>query len=232
MTAAVAFLVLLAALAAWWLSGQRLMSRPWLAAGVVEDTGGLSHMPAAKVGLGVFLAVIGALFSLFLSAYTMRMQLADWSALPVPRILWVTTLLILLASAALVWAVRSARRGEKERALDGLLAATGLGSAFLGGQLIAWDELAGSGYRLADNAANSFFYVLTGLHGAHILGGLVAVVAVTVKLWRSPEAAAARLPVELCALYWHFLALVWLVLFAVITGWAGDFLAVCRQLLS
>lgn len=232
MTAAVAFLVLLAGLAGWWLSGQRLMSRPWLAAGVVEETGSLARRPAAKVGLGVFLAVVGILFSLALSAYAMRMQLADWSAPPLPTILWANTLLILLASGGLVWAGRCVQHRQKERALDGLLAAFGLGAAFLGGQLIAWDELAASGYRLADNAANSFFYMLTGLHGVHILGGLVALVAVTARLWHSADATAMRLPVELCGLYWHFLALVWLVLFAVIAGWAGDVLAVCRQLLS
>ncbi len=86
MSAIVIFLALIAAVAGWWLSRQRLMSKPWLEAGPMTafpDTEA-SLMHPAKLGLGVFLAVIGALFALLISAYFMRMVYVDWRPAPVP----------------------------------------------------------------------------------------------------------------------------------------------------
>ena len=78
-------LVPIGAIIAWWLSQQRLMAKPWLEVGAIDDdfpgTGALS-LPAATVGLGVFLAVVSSLFALFISAYFMRMQVADWAQMP------------------------------------------------------------------------------------------------------------------------------------------------------
>ena len=84
---------------------------------------------------------------------------------------------------------------------------------FIAGQLIAWQQLVGSGYFLAANPANAFFYVLTALHGVHLLGGLVAWGRTAQKVWRGSDMQAVRLSVELCAIYWHFLLILWLVLF-------------------
>ena len=86
---------------------------------------------------------------------------------------------------------------------------------------------------LAANPANSFFYLITGLHGLHIVGGLVALGRTTDRAW-TPRSRTERLrlSVELCAMYWHFLLFVWLVLFVLLTGWAGDFIDICRQLLT
>ena len=86
------FLAAVAAIIIWWLSGQRLTSKPWLETGSVQlpahdDTGRqLSPVPAVKLGLFVFLGVVGALFSLAVSAYFMRMASADWWGMPVPRL--------------------------------------------------------------------------------------------------------------------------------------------------
>jgi len=104
----------LAVIAVWWLSTQRLTSKPWLeqgAAGEFPGTG-VSSAPMAKVGLGVFLAAIGSLFALFMSAYFMRMQLADWRPVPKPTLLWVNTGVLMLSSAALQWARARADRDD------------------------------------------------------------------------------------------------------------------------
>jgi cytochrome c oxidase subunit 3 len=113
-----------------------------------------------------------------------------------------------------------------------LLAAGISALAFLSGQLLAWRQLTGEGYLLAANPANSFFYVLTGVHGLHLLGGLVALGRTTEKAWRETITERLRLSVELCATYWHFLLIVWLVFLSILTGWAGEFLDICRQLLT
>jgi len=226
------FLSILAVIAAWWLSRQGLASKPWLEQGTTGTLPEANTTPSSKVGLGVFLAVAGSLFALFISAYAMRMQLPDWRTLPVPGILWLNTAMLLLSSLALHGARNAARRGEMPALRIGLLAAGISALAFLSGQLLAWRQLTGEGYLLASNPANAFFYVLTGVHGLHLLGGLVALGRTIAKTWRETATEPLRLSVELCATYWHFLFLVWLVFLSVLTGWAGEFIDICRQVLT
>ena len=234
MTIVIVFLAVVCAIAAWWLSSQRLASKPWLEQGVIGDTTGTddSSPLAAKIGLGLFLVVAGSLFTLFISAYSMRLQMTDWWPLPVPALLWFNTGLLIISSIALEWAKASARRADMEHVRAGLLAGGGFAVVFLVGQLLAWRQLIAEGYFLASNPANSFFYLITGLHGLHVLGGLMALARTIVQARRTTDTGKVCLGAELCAIYWHFLLFVWLVLFALLTGWAGDVLAICRQVLT
>jgi cytochrome c oxidase subunit 3 len=229
------FLTVVMGIVAWWLWQQGLSSKPWLeegAGGEVHEAN--SHVPPAKIGLGVFLAVAAALFALLLSAYLMRSPMGDWLAVPAPKVLWLNTGLLILSSVALHWAQVSARQ-RRLTGVKGGLAAGGITSvAFLVGQLWAWQLLIADGYFLQSNPANAFFYLMTALHGLHVLGGLVALERTAARVWGDDriEWPALTLSVELCAMYWHFLLLVWLVLFALLMGWGGDFIAICRQVLS
>lgn len=231
------FLAVLGVIIAWWLSQQRLMSKPWLEAGPIGDVPGTgaSPFPAAKIGLGVFIAVAGALFALFVSAYAMRMQLGDWRPLPAPALLWLNTLVLVLSSVALQWAQAAARRGRMEGVKAGLLAAGATSLVFLVGQTLAWIQLTGEGYVLSSNPANAFFYVLTAAHALHVFGGLVALGRTADTVWRGARMDQVRLRVELCAIYWHFLLFVWLVLFGLLLIEPGDafsdFLARCAPLI-
>jgi cytochrome c oxidase subunit 3 len=225
MNLAMLFFAVLAVIAAWWLSQQRIAAKPWLETGAAADTGA-SPLPPAKIGLGVFLAVAGTLFALFFSAYFMRMSLpqlnaSGWQTLDPPKLLWLNTAFLALSSAALQWAHIGAYRRQIERMRRGLLLAGGLAFAFLAGQLIAWRELSAAGYYLTASPAAAFFYLITGVHGLHLLGGLVALGATSDRAWRSAAAADAGLSVELCAIYWHFLLLVWLVFFVLLLVTAG-----------
>ncbi len=228
------FLSILAVIAAWWLSRQGLASKPWLEQGADQALQEAQAQPTspAKIGLGFFLAVVGSFFALFISAYSMRMQLPDWRTLPVPTILWLNTAVLALSSLALHSAKAAARSGELTNLRMSLVAAGISALAFLSGQLLAWQQLTAEGYGLTANPANAFFYVLTGAHGLHLLGGLIALGRTMEKAWREPAAARLSLSVELCATYWHFLLLIWLVFLTILTGWAGDFIDICRQLLT
>ncbi|KAB1083476.1 cytochrome-c oxidase [Neorhizobium galegae] len=231
------FLAAIAAIIIWWLSGQRLTSKPWLETGSVQlpDHIGAERLqpPAVKIGLFVFLGVVGAVFSLAVSAYFMRMASADWWGIPVPRLLWVNTAALALSSAALQWARREAGHGRMESLRPALTAAFALALFFLVGQVQAWRELVSAGYVLADNPANSFFYMLTGLHGLHILGGLAVLAHTTVRAFSTDVAPERlRLSVDLSAIYSHFMLAVWLLLFALFAGWANDFVDLCRTLLT
>jgi cytochrome c oxidase subunit III len=216
---AILFFGSVALIAAWWLTQQRIATKPWLEEGPSADlrTISVSPLPAAKIGLAVFLAVVGSLFALFILAYSMRMHMSDWRPLPVPTVLWINTGVLVLSSMALYQAQVAATRGEGRRMRAALVAGGGLTLIFLGGQLLTWRQLIEAGYFAASNPANAFFYLLTAAHGLHLLGGMVALGRTTAKTWagdREPE--AARLSVELCAMYWHFLLLVWLVLFGLL----------------
>jgi cytochrome c oxidase subunit 3 len=219
---------------AWWLSRQSLTAKPWLevgAVGEVPDTGA-SSLPAATIGLGVFLAVVSSLFALFISAYFMRMQVADWAKMPAPKLLWFNTGVLILSSVALQYAEVAARRGRMDAVRDGLILGGLSALTFLVGQLVAWRQLNAAGYFLAANPANAFFYLLTGAHGLHLLGGLVALGRATDKVWRGFGVNEVRLSVQLCAVYWHFLLALWLVLFTLLTPWVGDFVVICGRLLT
>lgn len=231
MSAIILYMAGLAAIAGWWLSQQRLAAKPWLEEGVIADTRS-EALPPAKVGLGVFLAVAGSLFALLISAYSMRFNMADWRALPVPSLLWFNTGVLVVSSVALQWAYTAARRNDLEGAMAGLLTGAASSVIFLVGQLLVWQQLNATGYFLASNPANAFFYLITAAHGLHLIGGLVALGRTTAKVWRGVEMIRLRLSVELCAIYWHFLLLVWLVLLGLLTGWTDDFVNICRQLLT
>ncbi|MBY3208644.1 cytochrome c oxidase subunit 3 [Rhizobium laguerreae] len=231
------FLAAIAAIIIWWLSGQRLTSKPWLETGSVQlpDHAGAARppVPAVKIGLFVFLGVVGAVFSLAVSAYFMRAASADWWATPVPRLLWVNTAALALSSAALQWATHEARHGRMESLRPALVTGLALAVFFLVGQIQAWRELTAAGYVLADNPSNSFFYMLTGLHGLHILGGLAVLAHTTVRAFSTDVAPERlRLSVDLSAIYSHFMLAVWILLFALFAGWANDFVDLCRTLLS
>ena len=208
----------LAVIAVWWLSRHRLASKPWLeqgAAGEFPGTG-VSAVPVAKIGLGVLLAALGSLFALFISAYLMRMQLADWRPVPKPTLLWINTGVLMLSSAALQWTRTAADRRDLGGVRTGLLAAAAAAFVFLVGQLFAWQQLTSTGYFLTSNPASSFFYLITALHGFHLIGGAVALGGVIVRSWRGFDADRLRLSLDLCSMYWDFLLLMWLVLFGLL----------------
>jgi len=174
---------------------------------------GAFPLPTMKIGVWLFLGVATILFSALVSAYLVRMGLPDWRSLPEPGILWVNTALLVLSSAALQLARLAARRARLRELRQGLLAGGLLSLLFLLGQLVAWRQLQGMGYFAATNPSSSFFYLLTAIHGLHLLGGLIALGQVMRRAWEGACAAGRHLGVELCAIYWHFLLLVWLLLF-------------------
>src|SRR6266581_3947838 len=161
----------------------------------------------------------------------MRMQVADWAQMPAPEVLWFNTGVLILSSVALQYAQVAARRGRMEDVGYNLIAGGLFALTFLVGQLFAWQQLNAAGYFLSANPANAFFYLLTGVHGLHLLGGLAALGRAADKVWRG-ELGQVRLSVQLCAIYWHFLLALWLVLFSLLTPWVGDFAVFCRQLLT
>lgn len=193
---------------------QQLTTKPWLTE--QDAPSGVVSLPPAKVGLVVFLAVVTVLFSLFVTAYFIRMEIDDWRPLPEPSLLWLNTLMLMCGSIAFQIARVAIERELMDRVKIFLLAGGVFTFIFLAGQLWAWQTLSNTGYFLSANPANAFFYLITGLHGLHMLGGLWVWVKTISKVWHGVEPEKLRLSIELCTVYWHYLLLIWLVLFGLL----------------
>jgi cytochrome c oxidase subunit 3 len=211
----------------------QLTEKPWVPthANVVHLHGGKAFsVPTATLGLRVFLAVVTVLFVLLIMAYSSRMAFEDWRPAPQLSLLWMNTAMLVLSSIAMQWAKMAVRRGEVDGVMTGLAAGGVFAVAFLAGQVVAWRQLSMLVAFDITNPAIGFFYMITALHGLHLLGGLVAWSWTAANVWRGVDLALMRLSVELCTFYWHFLLLVWLVLFGLLFSGndnLGVLLAIC-----
>ena len=212
------FLACIMATVIGWLLRQSLNTQPWDANDPAENRPGrgVINTDPAKIGLLTFIAVVTSLFALFLSAYMMRMQLGDWRPVDEPTLLWVNTALLVLASIAFQLTLGAAKRGQALTVKVGLVVGGACTTLFLLGQLLAWQQLYASGFFVDGNPANAFFYLLTALHGLHLLGGMWVWGRTSLRLFSGADAQSVRLSVELCTVYWHYLLLVWIGLFALL----------------
>ena len=218
MTTALVLLSAIMAIVVGWLVRKTLNTAPWLEQRTVDVNGrdGALALLPVQVGLGVFLAVATSLFALLVTAYHMRMMEADWTNIDLPRVLWLNSGVLVLASVAMQWTLIAARHGQIDAVRKGLAASGVFSFAFLAGQVWAWQQLNASGQFTAFNPAYAFFLLLTAMHGIHLLGGLAVWARATVRAVRGADFAKVRLSVELCTVYWHFLLVVWAALFAVL----------------
>lgn len=196
----------------------KITDKPWEHAGEIEGfhdrlENGYS---ANRTGLFLFLAVVSSLFTLFMITYYTRSQFPDWEVLADPRILWVNTAVLVLASVALQMASNAAKQNKTSAMRNSLIAGGVLTLAFIAGQLIAWDQMVKAGYYAADNPANAFFYLFTGLHALHLLGGMWFLVSLGFRMNQTGAGDKVLHSVTLCAIYWHYLLIVWLALFTLL----------------
>lgn len=200
----------------WIFVVRRLMAKSWEGSGTADAVAVVTPI-TARLGLWMFLAVVTSLFGLFISAYSMRMHHGDWTHVHEPDVLWINTVMLILSSVAQQSALMAVKRGQRVAAKLSLIVAGLFALAFLAGQLVAWQQLSASGQFVQGSPATAFFYVLTAVHGLHLLGGLWVWGRTTVRLTaRGAELIDVRLSVELCTVYWHYLLLVWLVLFGLL----------------
>lgn len=160
------------------------------------------------------IALCGSIFAFFTAlviAYIWRSHTRPyWDPIEFPKVLWLSTGLILVSSATFEMARRFYGQGEWRLASRLLLLTAMVGAAFVASQLTAWRKLVEQGAYLMENPHGSFFYLFTGLHAAHLIGGMVALFYVVLGRNRRREL------VDVVAWYWHFLSLLWLALFGVL----------------
>lgn len=212
---------------------RRLQDKPWTQQGVIEGSQDSVTSSAPKVGLWAFLLVVTSVFLVFIGAYYMRMDtghggiaaghMNSWVPLEEPALLWLNTVGLVFASIAIQLAHGFSSSPTGRTRMSRYFNAAGLLTmVFLVGQVFAWRELYASGEYSAASPAFAFFVLLTAVHGLHLVGGLVVWGRAAARMRRGlenaelHEVARLRQSIQLCATYWHYLLLIWLVLFAIL----------------
>ncbi len=172
---------------------------------------------SAQMVLWALLATITMLFAGFTSAYLVRRAGLDWQPILSPNVLWFNTVLLLASSMTLEIAREVMNRRHVAAFRFWHSATTLLGLAFLVGQLVAWQQLAERGIYVPTNPHSSFFYMLTAVHGVHILGGVFGLLYVLHRAWHAPP--GPNYPFRFCATYWHFVSGIWIFLFLLLFVW-------------
>ncbi len=195
-----------------------LSQKPWDPAQAKIDNshnGATLNLSTGKIGLRYLMIVSSIFFCLFIVTYSDRLVYPDWQKMPEPFLLWFNTLILVISSFVFVSVQKGIKNNFFELVKKRLLIIGCLALAFLVGQLLVWLQLINLGYYVFSNPANAYFYVFTALHGLHLLGGLVYWVITIRKVWALNEIiiSEAKHTVDLCAIYWHFLLAVWIVLF-------------------
>ena len=202
---------------------QLLTQKPWEPSQVKIDNehdGTTLALSKAKLGVRTIIAVSTVIFSLMIVGYADRMFVYDWASMPDPWLLWVNTGVLIISSFFFYKTKVAADQKQLEKVKNGLLLIGFLAFTFLVGQLLVWQHLIKLGYYVSSNPANSYFYLFTAVHGLHLMGGLFFWGRTTTKFLKGNyNISKLQQAIELCATYWHFLLLVWLVLFGMMIAW-------------
>jgi cytochrome c oxidase subunit 3 len=179
-----------------------------------------SSRGASFTGLYVLLAVTTMVFAAFTSAMVVRRGISgDWASMHKPGILWVNTAILLASSVALEMGRRALHGHMRDRFNVWWTTGTVLGFLFLGGQALAWRHLQSAGVFLATNPSSAFFYMFTGAHAVHLIGGLAALLYVDIQALRLRLGPAKRTAIDVSTVFWHFLDGLWLYLMLLFYVW-------------
>jgi cytochrome c oxidase subunit 3 len=175
-------------------------------------------MNPKKFSMWLFLLSVVMIFASLTSGYIVRKAEGNWIDFELPPIFWFTTAILLLSSVTHQLAFQNAKR-DNLGAVKGWMVLTALlGLAFLVTQWYSWVYLVNINvYFSGNNVAGSFLYVLTGLHGVHVISAVIFVLVVTIQTIRFKVHSKNILGIELCTTYWHFLDALWIYLFAFLT---------------
>jgi cytochrome c oxidase subunit 3 len=173
-----------------------------------------------QLGLWIFLATVTMLFAAFTSAYLVRQGGDDWSRVALPPVLWVSTTMLAVSSAAVERGSRCGRHGRWTAASAAMAAAVLLGGAFLVAQALAWRSMIAAGVYLPATPHSSFFYMMTGAHAVHVAAALIVLLWGAIVTWNGTgerDVRRWRSTMSTCRTFWHFLLGVWLYLFMLLT---------------
>lgn len=180
---------------------------------IVEEAKKPLSMNPKKFALWLFIVSVCMVFASMTSAYIVRQAEGNWQIFELPPLFWITSGIILLSSFTMHWAYMAAKRDNLEMVKVAMVVTTLMGAGFLVGQVLAWGELVENNVYFVGNPSGSFVYVLSGLHGLHIVGGVVFLMITLVATFRFQVHSKNLSLIEMCTTFWHFLDALWLYLF-------------------
>jgi cytochrome c oxidase subunit 3 len=161
----------------------------------------------------LFIVTVIMVFAGLTSAYVVRQGEGNWLQFDLPILLWITSGIILASSGTMHWAYLAAKRDNLRQVKMAMTITTLLGIAFVVGQVSAWGDMVAKDVYLVGNPSGSFVYILTGLHGLHLFGGMVFLLIVLGATYKYKVHSKNMNQITMCATYWHFLDGLWLYLF-------------------
>lgn len=170
-------------------------------------------MHPKKFALWLFIVTVVMIFASLTSAYIVRQSEGNWLEFDLPDIFWYNSAIIVLSSIFLHWAFVSAKKDDLPKIRLGMIITSVLGVAFLIGQWYSWAALVDRDVFFVGNPAGSFLYVFTGLHGIHLISGVIFLIIVLISSFRYQVHSKNMDIMEMCVTYWHFLGGLWLYLF-------------------
>lgn len=176
-------------------------------------TGRVRSMNPKKFAMWLFIITITMLFASLTSAYIVKKSEGNWLDFEFPYLFQVTSVIIVLSSVSLQFAYYSAKKNNILNIRIGLIVTTLLAFLFLIGQYMSWGELVAQDVFFVGNPAGSFIYVFTGLHAAHLIGGIVFLIIVVTNAFKYKIHSKNLNQLEMCTTYWHFLGGLWLYLY-------------------
>lgn len=180
---------------------------------IQEETKPILTVNKWKFITWLFIITIVMLFASQTSAYLVRRAEGNWVEFEIPTIFWTSSVVLLISSFFMHLAYLSARKDLFQKLKLSISIAFGLGVVFLIMQYIGWQQLQVEGIYLKGNPSGSFLYILTGLHGFHLITGLFVLLYSFIAVFRDKIHSKKLVQLEVCATYWHFLDLLWLYLF-------------------
>ena len=180
---------------------------------IVEKPGRPVSMEPKKFALWLFIVTIVMLFAAFTSAYIVRQAEGNWLDFSLPSIFYWNTGILLLSSVTMQWAYNSAKRDDLKNVKTAIFLSIVLGIGFLVGQIFGWDMLVDDGVFFVGNPSGSFMYIFTGLHGVHLISGIIFIIIVLIATIKYKVHSKNILLIEMCNTYWHFLDALWVYLF-------------------
>ena len=171
-------------------------------------------IPTQKILLWIGLAGIIMFFAALMSGYIVRQAEGNWLVFEIPSMFYVSTLVILLSSLTFEIAKKAIRKDDLKKTYQFLTYTLALGLVFVICQFMGWNQLVANNIHFSGgNPSESFFYAMSGLHLAHLSFGVISMLVTTYKAKKNRYSAKNHLGISLCAIYWHFLDFLWLILF-------------------
>ena len=173
-----------------------------------------------KFTLWVAIGSILMMFAGLTSAYIVKRSQASWLMIEIPTLFWYSTATILASSVTVQLALKALKKREMINYRRLLVVTAVLGVLFIVLQVVGFRQFAAQDIRLVgagSNASYSFLLAISGIHGVHVLGGVVALVVIAIRALNSSTRSYSSLPLEIAATYWHFVDALWIYLFIFFT---------------